>query len=228
MNMNKIDEALRTCYELEGLLLLAADRREELPERVQALIADKVKALGTMVNECHEDDTEDLERVGLVVEERVADDMEAGDETVTVAADAVVDHADADAYTEINTDSDFEADSDADVSTDIVEMGTEDIESEDEDSDIEENVGEEVGHRASMLRRSFTINDKFRFRRELFGNSETEFADTLNLVSAMGSLSEAEDYFYGDLEWDADNEEVKDFMDVISRYFNSPIGGAGL
>ncbi len=69
------------------------------------------------------------------------------------------------------------------------------------------------------LKLAFTINDRYRFRRELFGNSDTEFADTINLVSAMSSLQEAEEYFYGDLEWDASNEEVRDFMTIIAHYF---------
>ena len=69
------------------------------------------------------------------------------------------------------------------------------------------------------LKQAFTINDRYRFRRELFGNSDTEFIDMINLVSAMTSLSEAEDYFYGDLEWDQENEEVRDFMNIITHYF---------
>ena len=69
------------------------------------------------------------------------------------------------------------------------------------------------------LKQAFTLNDKYRFRRELFGNSDTEFIDMINLVSAMATLSEAEDYFYGDLEWDLENEEVKDFMNIIAHYF---------
>lgn len=69
------------------------------------------------------------------------------------------------------------------------------------------------------LKQAFTINDRYRFRRELFGNSDTEFIDMINLVSAMTSLAEAEEYFYGDLEWDQENEEVKDFMDIIALYF---------
>ncbi len=69
------------------------------------------------------------------------------------------------------------------------------------------------------LKLAFTINGRYRFRRELFSNSDTEFADTINLVSAMSSLQEAEEYFYGDLEWDASNEEVRDFMTIIAHYF---------
>ena len=69
------------------------------------------------------------------------------------------------------------------------------------------------------LKHAFTLNDRYRFRRELFGNSDTEFIDMINLVSAMASLTEAEEYFYGDLEWDQENEEVKDFMNIIALYF---------
>lgn len=70
------------------------------------------------------------------------------------------------------------------------------------------------------LRKAFSLNDMFRFRRELFGNSATEMTDTLNLVEAMSSLSEANDYFYNDLEWDASNPEVQDFMDIIAKHFS--------
>lgn len=75
-------------------------------------------------------------------------------------------------------------------------------------------------HEPGELRRMFTVNDKFRFRRELFGNSDTEFTDTLNLVEAMRNYNEAEDYFYNDLAWDAEASEVQEFMAVVNRYFN--------
>lgn len=70
------------------------------------------------------------------------------------------------------------------------------------------------------LRKAFSLNDKFRFRRELFSNSDTEMADTLNLVEAMSSYSEAEDYFYSDLQWDPEMPEVVDFMAIIKKHFS--------
>lgn len=70
------------------------------------------------------------------------------------------------------------------------------------------------------LRRAFSINDRFRFRRELFSNSDTEMSDTLNMVEAMSSYAEAEDYFYVDLQWDSEMQEVKDFMDIIRKHFS--------
>lgn len=69
------------------------------------------------------------------------------------------------------------------------------------------------------LSRAFSLNDRFRYRRELFGNSEVEMCNTLNMVEAMHSFSEAEDYFYGDLEWDKDSPEVADFMTIIRNHF---------
>ena len=48
------------------------------------------------------------------------------------------------------------------------------------------------------LRKAFSLNDRFRYRRELFGNSDVEMNDTLNLVETMHSYSEAEEFFYGD------------------------------
>lgn len=72
---------------------------------------------------------------------------------------------------------------------------------------------------ARDLRKLFTINDLYRFRRELFGNSDSEMADTVNLIAAMNSLDEAEDYVYGDLGWSRDNDEVADFMTIVGRAF---------
>ena len=94
---------------------------------------------------------------------------------------------------------------------------------QDDTTDTEEPIrlDEKLARENSRnLRKAFSLNDMFRFRRELFGNSATEMTDTLNLVEAMSSLSEANDYFYNDLEWDASNPEVQDFMDIIAKHFS--------
>ena len=71
------------------------------------------------------------------------------------------------------------------------------------------------------IRKMFTINDRYRFRRELFCNNEVDFVDNLNLVQAMSCYEDAEDYFYNDLQWDSENEDVVEFMSIIFKYFNS-------
>jgi hypothetical protein len=71
------------------------------------------------------------------------------------------------------------------------------------------------------LKKAFTLNDKFRFRRELFGNSNTEMSEAIDMVSAMVTYDEATDYFYNDLGWDANDEHVKDFMTIIANHFDT-------
>ena len=69
------------------------------------------------------------------------------------------------------------------------------------------------------LRRAFSINDRFRFRRELFANSDIEMRDAIDMVECMHSAEEAEDYFYNDLNWEKTSPEVKDFMEIIKKHF---------
>lgn len=65
----------------------------------------------------------------------------------------------------------------------------------------------------------FNLNDKFRFRRELFGNSDAQYVECLDLLSAMTSIEEAKEYLYDDLQWDAENEDVKAFIELLNNYY---------
>ena len=65
----------------------------------------------------------------------------------------------------------------------------------------------------------FSINEKFRFRKELFDNSDEDFNNTLALVASMENFEEAEDYFINEEGLDPENAVVQEFMDVIKRYF---------
>ena len=75
-------------------------------------------------------------------------------------------------------------------------------------------------HMSRDLKRAFTLNDRFRFRRELFGNSDVEMNDALNLVETMQSYAEAEEYFYNaPMSWDKESPEVIDFMAILRNHF---------
>lgn len=69
------------------------------------------------------------------------------------------------------------------------------------------------------IRKMFTLNDKFLFKRELFGNNDEEFNSTLDLISSMHSFDEVEEYAYEDLSWDKNDARVRDFMKVVRGYF---------
>ena len=112
---------------------------------------------------------------------------------------------------------------------------TEDVEAEDNEDNIEEEpeanekasddseplrLDEKLQRsRSKDLKSAFSLNDTFRFRRELFGNSAAEMTDALHMVEAMHSFDEAEDYFYGDLGWDRESDDVKEFMAIIKNHF---------
>ena len=68
---------------------------------------------------------------------------------------------------------------------------------------------------------AFCLNDRFSFRRELFANSDAEFSSAMNMIAAMESYEEAEEYFIDQLGWDMENQEVVDFMEIIRGYFES-------
>lgn len=73
--------------------------------------------------------------------------------------------------------------------------------------------------RAADISKAFTLNDRFRFRRELFRNSDEEFKETLEVIGSMSSMEEAEDYFFNDLCWDPSSPEVKEFMAIVAKHF---------
>lgn len=72
---------------------------------------------------------------------------------------------------------------------------------------------------ASDLRRIFTLNDKFRFRRELFCNNDPLFIKTLQTLNAMQTYDDALKYLYNNLGWDSENEDVKDFCAIIAPHW---------
>ena len=71
------------------------------------------------------------------------------------------------------------------------------------------------------IRKSMTLNDKFLFRRELFGGNDAELNDTLELLASMHSFDEAEEYIYDDLQWNREDPTVSDFMSIIKTIFTN-------
>lgn len=83
-------------------------------------------------------------------------------------------------------------------------------------------LGEAKGQGASRcageaLLKAFTLNDKFRFRRELFAGDD-DFSSTLVLLAQMPSYEEAADYLFHDLLWDRRDENVQAFMEILKAH----------
>ncbi len=125
----------------------------------------------------------------------------------------------------------MEASAPKEVETEVPEQESEDelpenaaAESEDvaevaESAEYEEQ--EDAGVDPTPLRRMFTLNDRYRFRRELFGNLDAQMNEVLEMLSAMRTIEEGADYLENDLCWDMSLPEVEEFMNILYRYYNS-------
>lgn len=67
------------------------------------------------------------------------------------------------------------------------------------------------------LRRAFTLNDKFRFRRTLFGGSDARFSDALDTLEGFSTYKQAESYLAGVIDMEC--ADAEDFMNIINAHF---------
>lgn len=127
--------------------------------------------------------------------------------------------AEAEPIEEVTEEAEHEDDPEEEPEVDTTDEEEEELEGA-TDSDEPMRLDEMLQRSKSKdLKSAFSLNDTFRFRRELFSNSGAEMTDALHMVEAMHSFDEAEDYFYGDLGWDRESDDVKDFMAIIKNHF---------
>lgn len=242
MNTADIHKMIAEAYELEGLLLLADNRGDDTPEyvftaiseklsRLQALLADNAEKEEPEPEEepeeepeadkpVEEEESESPESEEVPVEMPIIEDITAADDTTADEDEQIVE-----VVIEDEPEEDLEEEKEVEEEFTEEEETTDDeapAESEAETKPIDESIrlDEKLQRtRSKDLKQAFSLNDMFRFRRELFGNSGAVMTDALHLVEAMQSYDEAEDYFYGDLGWDRESDDVKEFMETIKKHF---------
>ncbi len=234
-----IRKMIAEAYELEGLLLLADNRGADTPEYVFTAIGEKLDRLQMLLGEREGDDGEETQEDTCMVENDVADagseepEPEPEEDVAEVTAEQVADgEYDNEQEPMVELVLDDEPTAEPDAETPNVADETEDVEAEDnieEETEANEKASDDSEplrldeklqrSRSKDLKSAFSLNDTFRFRRELFGNSAAEMTDALHMVEAMHSFDEAEDYFYGDLGWDRESDDVKEFMAIIKNHF---------
>lgn len=234
-----IRKMIAEAYELEGLLLLADNRGADTPEYVFTAIGEKLDRLQMLLGEREGDEGEEMQEDACMVENDVADagseepEPEPEEDVAEVTAEQVADgEYDNEQEPMVELVLDDEPTAEPDAETPNVADETEDVEAEDnieEEPEANEKASDDSEplrldeklqrSRSKDLKSAFSLNDTFRFRRELFGNSAAEMTDALHLVEAMHSFDEAEDYFYGDLGWDRESDDVKEFMAIIKNHF---------
>lgn len=187
---NQVEKLLNLCLEVEGLLTLIERREENAPAAAWSLLREKAGMLADGVARLNAD----FVSVSSAEMDAVARSTELEESEDAGTSPCCQPESDVESLPEIGVSADS-----ADEKTDIC------------------NESETI--RIADVPSGFTLNDKFRFRRELFANSDAEMADALHVVNAMTSVGEIEDYFYNDLCWDPENEDVKDFMRIVTARF---------
>lgn len=187
------DALMALSFEIEGLLMLIRERGDDCPAEVENLLASKTRILAGYFNGMSEENLKNPESEAEAIIEQMPDDNIGCMKT------------------QDNEKTDETGEAPLDVPT-FDQVGF------DQSIRLDEKLARDS---ARDLRRAFTLNDRFRFRRELFGNSENRLVEAIDIIDAMNSLDEAEEYFYGDLGWDRESDDVKDFMAIVANHFNS-------
>ena len=214
---NTISRVLAHVYDLEGLLLVMERRGDETPRLVLDRIREKARELNDEVQMLH------LPESPVVAAPEVpVRPVEAPAPPARSASSLPSDDYDADDTWQHDNGDDSSAAFALNYTEPVRRIQEPEAEPEPELPVVEAMRVEEKLQRSLRqdLRRAFSINDRYRFRRELFSNSDVEMNDALNLIESMQSMDEAEDYFYGEMGWDRENPEVDDFMTIVRHHFN--------
>lgn len=69
------------------------------------------------------------------------------------------------------------------------------------------------------IHKAFTINDRFRFRRELFAGDDNALSAVIDHLASLETLAEADSYL-STMPWDSDCEALSEFMTIVANHFN--------
>jgi len=73
---------------------------------------------------------------------------------------------------------------------------------------------------AAGLRHSISLNDSFRFSRELFKGDTDLMNRVIEQISVMGSYKTAVAFLSSKVEIDEEKDAVVDFLELLKKYFN--------
>lgn len=71
----------------------------------------------------------------------------------------------------------------------------------------------------SDFRKAFSLNDRFRFRRELFGGDEGRMNKAISDLNDISSYEDSITYLNNKLNWNIEDESVADFIRLLEKRF---------
>lgn len=211
---NLLNRIIQLNIELEGALRVAADRpSEEALDTAKRKFAE-ISALFAMLSPAQYFASQEEDITEIKYEEAEGAETEPLEEPDLKGGDRALEHLE-------------EIDEEGAVSPEI--------ENAEEKQPEETQSGEENPHKEATgpsgptltppslpkdIRKLFTLNDKFLFKRELFGNNDEEFNATLDVLSSMKDFEEAREYAFVDLGWDETDKRVREFMAIVENYYS--------
>lgn len=72
----------------------------------------------------------------------------------------------------------------------------------------------------SDFRKAFSLNDRFRFRRELFGGDEEKMNRAIRDLNELTTYEDSISYLHHQLQWNVDDAAVADFILLLEKRFS--------
>lgn len=72
----------------------------------------------------------------------------------------------------------------------------------------------------SDFRKAFSLNDRFRFRRELFGGDEEKMNRAIRDLNELHTFEDSIAYLHNDLKWNVDDAAVAGFIQLLEKRFS--------
>lgn len=239
---------LDKCLEIEGLLALLIQRNKgDISEEIFQLIEDKAETLYMEVGELRSYLQEQpiIEKNSVINDEPNENPDEINKSEVSFCYDSDTEFAEIKVdYSDLNDSKIVEVEEESQSTQDHqYQSENENKESTDElilsleannNDQIIEKVADTLSQTIDELKSvdvindnssvsfqiKLSLNDTYRFRRELFNFSDEEMEEALDALSEMTSKEEVEDFFYNDLCWEPDDEVVREFMSMIKTVKN--------
>lgn len=192
------DQMLSLALEIEGLILLIQRRGDLVHPGVMEILRGKIASLSELAG---------IEPAAPQMPEAPASpSVAAPDPEATAERTMSEAEAQAEAIAEQESPAEIEA----------VEQANDEAIADNALFEGEEDAGIQPAKTIADSKPTFTLNDKFLFRNELFDGDETAFDDALCAIASFSTAREVEEYVTDDLCFDPNDPTVAAFLAAVT------------
>lgn len=200
-------------FEIEGLLMLTERRAEMTPAEVSQMLIDKCARL--MDGVASLTSSADSAPSSIPADEAVVTavptpEQQTVEEEIRIEENDGI--ADAAAYEEV-ADADIEPQPKEEIASEAVEEVP--VPTPVQAPAVPTAPEQPVAPAKPAKTITLTLNDRFRFRRTLFGGSDAMMNETVTALGAITNPDDIADFITNDLCWSIDDPEVADFLAIV-------------